>query len=95
LSSLPLSSSSVPYYVYILESELDGTYYVGSTRDLDVRVARHNQGGSRYTKSKRPWKVIYSEKFENKSDALIRERQIKRRKSREYVETLMRTDLAS
>jgi len=39
--------------------------------------------------------VIYSEKFENKSDALIRERQIKRRKSREYVETLMRTDLAS
>lgn len=85
----------MPYYVYILESELDGTYYVGSTRDLDVRVARHNQGGSRYTKSKRPWKVIYSEKFENKSDALTRERQIKRRKSREYIETLMRTVLTS
>jgi putative endonuclease len=55
----------MPYYVYILQSELDGTYYIGSTRDLDMRVARHNHGGSRYTKSKKPWKVIYSEKFGN------------------------------
>ena len=85
----------MPYYVYVLRSGLDGTYYVGSTRDVDARVARHNQGGSRYTKSKRPWKVIYYEKFENKSDALTRERQIKRRKSREYIETLMRTVLTS
>ena len=85
----------MPYFLYILESGLDGTYYVGSTRDVDARVARHNQGGSRYTKSKRPWKVIYYEKFENKSDALTRERQIKRRKSREYIETLMRTVLTS
>lgn len=55
----------------------------------------HNQGGSRYTKSKKPWKEIYSEKFGNKSDALIRERQIKSRKSREYIETLLRTRVTS
>jgi putative endonuclease len=85
----------MPYYVYILQSELDGTYYVGSTGDLDIRVARHNQAGSRYTKSKRPWKMIHSEEFGNKSDALIRERQIKKRKSREYIATLLRTRVTS
>ena len=85
----------MPYYVNILQSELDGTYYVGSTSDLGVRAARHNQGGSRYTKAKKPWKLIHSEELENKSEALIRERQIKRRKSREYIETLMRTVLSS
>ena len=85
----------MPYYVYILQSELDGTYYIGSTRDLEMRVARHNQDGSRYTKSKKPWKVIYSEELRNKSDALIRERQIKNRKSREFIATLLRTHLMS
>jgi putative endonuclease len=95
-SLLPLVTGSftnltMPFYVYILQSDLDGTYYVGSTGDLDMRVARHNQGGSRYTKAKRPWKLIHSEEFGNKSDALIRERQIKKRKSREYIEMLVRT----
>jgi len=85
----------MPYYVYILQSELDGTYYVGSTSDLGMRVARHNQGGSRYTKSKKPWKLIHSEEFENKSEALIREHQIKKRKSREYIEALARVRLPS
>jgi len=85
----------MPYYVYILQSDSDGTYYIGSTLDLDARLARHNQGGSRYTKSKKPWKVIYSEEFGNKSDALVRERQIKNRKSREYIETLLKTHLKS
>jgi putative endonuclease len=82
------------YYVYILQSDLDGTFYVGSTRDLDARLARHNQGGSRYTKSKKPWKVIYSEEFADKSNALVRERQIKSRKSREYIEMLLTRRLA-
>jgi len=85
----------MPYYVYILQSELDGTFYVGSTCDLDARLARHNQGGSRYTKSKKPWRVIYSEELADKSKALVRERQIKSRKSREYVETLLRMRLTS
>jgi putative endonuclease len=85
----------VLYYVYILQSELDGTFYEGSTRDLDMRLTRHNQGGSRYTKSKKPWRVIYSEELTDKSKALVQERQIKSRKSREYIETLLRMRLTS
>ena len=80
----------MPYHVYILQSELDGTYYVGSTHDLEMRVVRHNQGGSRYTKARQPWKLVHSEQFESKSEALIRERHIKKRKSREYIEKFVR-----
>ncbi|MCF8119871.1 MAG: GIY-YIG nuclease family protein [Deltaproteobacteria bacterium] len=47
----------VAYYVYILQSEKDSTYYVGSTQDLESRLERHNQGRSKYTKGKGPWKI--------------------------------------
>jgi putative endonuclease len=48
-------------YVYIIQSLQDGTYYVGSTQALRKRLDRHNQGRSKYTKNKRPWKLVYSE----------------------------------
>ncbi|MFO7601004.1 MAG: GIY-YIG nuclease family protein [Candidatus Desulfacyla sp.] len=41
----------MPYYVYIIQSEKGGTYYVGSTQDLNSRLDRHNQGRSKYTKA--------------------------------------------
>jgi len=44
----------MPYFVYILQSIKDKTYYVGSTQDLDSRLERHNQGRVAYTKPKRP-----------------------------------------
>lgn len=81
----------MPYYVYILQSEKDGTYYIGSTQDLDERLRRHNEGRSKYTKVKRPWRVVYSEEFEDRSAAMKREHEIKNRKKREYIETLVRT----
>ena len=79
------------YTVYILESEITGRYYVGSTGDLADRLERHNQGRSKYTKSGIPWKVVYTEQFETRAQAVHREQQIKRRKSREYIEDLVRT----
>jgi putative endonuclease len=74
----------MPYYIYILQSELDGSYYVGSTKDLDERLHQ-------YTKAKRPWKLVYYEEFPDKSSALKRECQIKRRKDRVFIESLVRT----
>jgi putative endonuclease len=44
----------MPYLVYILKNEKDGSYYIGSTQDLDARLERHNQGRSKYTKAKGP-----------------------------------------
>ncbi|MBN1276887.1 MAG: GIY-YIG nuclease family protein [Deltaproteobacteria bacterium] len=42
-----------------LQSIKDGTYYIGSTNDPSKRIKRHNQGRSKYIKSKRPWEAVY------------------------------------
>ena len=78
------------YFVYILQSLKDHSYYVGSTQDLAERINRHNQGRSKYTKAKRPWKLVYHEKFPDRSSALKREKQIKRQKRKEYTEKLLK-----
>ena len=81
----------MPYFVYILQSQKDGRYYVGSTQDLSQRLHRHNQGRSKYTKAKRPWELVYSEELQDRSSAIQRELEIRNRKSKAYIETLVRT----
>ena len=78
------------YFVYILQSLKDHSYYVGSTQNLDERINRHNGGRSKYTKAKRPWKVVYHEEFPDRSSALKREKQIKRQKRKGYIEKLFK-----
>jgi putative endonuclease len=82
------------YYVYVLRSEKDGSFYIGHTADLEERIKRHNDGMSSYTKAKAPWKLIYQEVFPARSEAMKREREIKRMKSREYIERLVRASRA-
>ena len=79
------------YFVYILQSERDGSYYVGYTADLGKRIDRHNQGGGRYTRGKLPWKLIYHEVFDSRGEAMKREREIKGRKDRSYIAKLVGT----
>ena len=79
------------YFVYILQSLKDGSYYVGSTQDLEDRVQRHNQGRSKYTKSKRPWQLVYHEEHPDRSSATKREYGIKGKKRKAFVEQLVRT----
>ncbi len=77
------------YYVYIIESEKDGTFYKGYTKNIDKRLIEHNNGQSRYTSKKMPWKLVYLEEFETKREALIRERKIKHYNS-EYLLTMIK-----
>ena len=65
------------YWVYILKNH-EGIYYKGYTTDLDKRLIEHNSGLSRYTSNKGPWLIVYSKIFENKKEALIEEKRIKR-----------------
>ena len=81
----------MPYYVYIIQSQKDGSYYTGSTQDLSERIERHNQGRSKYTKAKRPWKLVYSEKHPDRSRAFKRENEIKSRRKKTVIEDLVRT----
>jgi putative endonuclease len=75
--------------VYMIYSEKIDRYYTGVTNDLAWRLERHNQGWGRFTKSGIPWKLVYTEVFKTKSEALKRERAIKKRKSRKYIEKLI------
>ncbi len=77
------------YYVYILYSETRDQYYTGFTHDISTRLLKHNAGSTPSTRPGIPWKMIYSEKFDNKHDAIIRESEIKRKKSRNYLEKLI------
>lgn len=64
-------------YCYILECS-DGTFYTGWTNDPERRVAQHNKGkGARYTKTRRPVRLVYLEEQTDKIAALKRERAIK------------------
>ena len=76
--------------VYIIYSEKIDRYYTGITEDVEWRLERHNHGWGRYTKRGIPWKVLHTEDYDNKSDALKREREIKARKSKIYIESLIK-----
>ena len=65
------------YYVYILRSEKDSRYYIGSTSDVEKRLVWHNAGKQRSTKSRTPFVIVHTEAFESKTEALKREKQIK------------------
>ena len=65
-------------YTYLLLCS-DGTYYCGWTTDPNRRVAAHNDGkGARYTKARRPVKLVYLEESDSKSEAMRREAEIKK-----------------
>ena len=74
------------YWVYILKSKYDGSYYIGQTKDLEDRLDRHNSGGVKYTKAKRPWVIVYTKGFPTRSEAVRFESSLKRKKSKRYIE---------
>ena len=68
----------MPYFVYILRCS-DGSLYTGIAADVQHRLAVHNSGrGAKYTRSRLPVEVVYTECRLDRSDALKRELQIKR-----------------
>jgi len=65
------------FYTYILRCA-DGSLYTGYTTDLTRRLNRHNEGkASKYTRSRLPVEMVYSESFHTKEEALRREVAIK------------------
>jgi putative endonuclease len=83
----------MPYFVYILQSESSAQYYIGHTNNLTRRISQHNDTdyhGSKHTKrSKGPWICVYTESFGTRSEAMQREKEIKAKKSKVYIEYLL------
>ena len=65
------------YHLYILKCS-DNSLYTGITTDVERRVKEHNAGkGSKYTRAKCPVKLVYKEQYKDRSEAQVREAQIK------------------
>jgi len=78
-------------FCYILECA-DGTFYTGWTTDLERRMKTHNAGrGAKYTKLRRPVRLVYSEKLRSRSAAQKRELAIKRLRRSKKLELVNAT----
>jgi putative endonuclease len=73
------------YYTYILKSSATGKIYIGQTNNLEDRIKRHNSNQNKYTKNKGPWKLIFSKKFETRSEAIHLEIKLKSYKNTEFL----------
>ena len=77
------------YYVYVIESK-EGFKYTGMTEDLEERLEQHNDRTlSFWTKRGTNWKLIYKEEFDNKTEALKREKWLKTGVGREYLKKIL------
>ncbi|HSD62199.1 MAG TPA: GIY-YIG nuclease family protein, partial [Ignavibacteriaceae bacterium] len=61
------------FTVYILKSPLKNRYYVGHTSNLERRITEHNSGHTKSTRFGLPWEIIWTEEFDNRSEAMLRE----------------------
>ena len=78
------------YYVYVIQSKLDGRLYKGYTRRLQERIKEHNDGKTKSTKGYRPWRLVYTEEFDNLTDALKREKFLKTGIGREFLKHIIK-----
>lgn len=78
------------FYVYVLQSLKDKRTYVGYSNDFERRFKEHNSGQVKSTKSRKPFKLLFNEKFKTEQEAKKRELYWKsgagRRKLKEYFQ---------
>lgn len=80
----------VMFTVYVLYSEKFNKIYIGFTSDLEKRLISHNELGKKgWTIKFRPWKVIHTEEFESKKEAMNREKYLKTGAGREFIRSLI------
>ena len=77
------------FFTYIIYSQKLDKFYIGSTNDLERRLADHNRGKTSFAKNGLPWVLKYFERFPERALAVKRELEIKRKKNRKYIESLI------
>ncbi|MDO9274018.1 MAG: GIY-YIG nuclease family protein [Lutibacter sp.] len=73
------------FTTYIIYSKTLDKYYIGFTADIVSRLQRHNQKGKGFTGKENDWQLVYKEEFASKAEAYLREREIKKWKSRKKI----------
>lgn len=91
----PNHMETTKYYVYILFSQKDKKFYVGSTGDLKKRFSSHKSGEVISTRNRRPLIIIHYEYFISKKDALAREKYLKSGYGHEQLESMLKNTLVN
>ena len=91
MGSNPIGSTKlIPvFYLYILQSESTSRFYIGQTQDVPERLAYHNANYSKSLKNRGPWRLVYTEQYKTRSEAVLRESQLKSWKDRRMIEKLL------
>ncbi len=76
--------------VYILQSEVNNRFYIGSTNNLIRRLKEHNSGNSRYTKFTIPFKIVFHQEFDTLEKARKIEYKLKKYKSKKIIERIIK-----
>jgi putative endonuclease len=77
-------------YLYILQSLINNSYYIGSTKNLHQRIKFHNSGNVKSTKYKKPYILVFSQEFDNISIAHKVELRIKKWKRKDFIEKIIK-----
>ncbi|MDO8505918.1 MAG: GIY-YIG nuclease family protein [bacterium] len=80
------------FYVYILVNPKN-KIYIGQTKDLNERLVGHKTGKTTYTRSKGPWRLLHSETYQTRNEALKREKQLKGGQGREWIKKTFEVNL--
>jgi putative endonuclease len=83
------------FYVYILQSDMNGNLYIGETTDLKKRIEEHNAGQNSSTKRYLPWSVIFYEAHNNHGDAKRREKYLKTTQGRRAIKKMLRSHFSN
>ena len=78
-------------YLYILQSLKNRSYYIGSTKNVELRLKQHNAGAVKATRHKGPYKLVFQQEFVSIVFASRAEKRVKGWKRRDYIEKMIRS----
>jgi putative endonuclease len=77
------------YYVYVLQIEKSGRYYIGQTKDLVKRLEKHSRGKTKSMKNRGGFEIVYIERCSSRAEAMRREKELKSYKGGEAFKRLL------
>ena len=80
------------FYTYILYSEVLSKYYIGSSNNLEDRLKKHLSNHDGFTAKAKDWKIVYSQQFDTKAEAVTREKEMKAWKSAKRIARLIQSE---
>jgi len=82
-----MDNINMPYSIYVLRSLSTNKRYIGySSKNSKIRLEEHNLGSNKWTKTNRPWILIYEEEFKNRTEAIKRENFLKSGQGRKWLD---------